>query len=190
MNSKKNTGKETDAVTSLLPQAAVIEEINDALSHGYRRLFVVGPPHSRRLACLRQSLGSKGYKLVIIDLASVQSRFGLDAAVRRATLGKDFVDCMLRLERQSRRCRLAVVFHNIDESRDLSGEAYALDAVWMAAKCNYQLRLVVFTARNLDFPIRCFGRYKNDRAFVRLISFLRAEPGCASAGSGKRGRKS
>jgi hypothetical protein len=149
-----------------------IEEIQGAIERCTRRLFVLGPPRSRRLDCIRQALRPLGITPVIIDLARVRSRRDLDAACRRAGQGEDFWDAMIKLEAEAKRQRLAIVFHNLDGCTGALDEDTVVDLVWMDTKNHCRGCLVIFTARDPDFVARCFDRYTTCRSFIHQVSLF------------------
>lgn len=157
----------------LRPQGAVAWDIQGAIGRGYRRLLVLGPAGSRRLASSSQALKALGYKVVVFALGSVRSQWDLNAAVRRAKCGASFVDGMGRLERRARRRRVAIVFHDLDGCSGSAGEDCVVDAIWMQARHHCGEYVVVFTARNVEFVSRIFGRFELCRSFVKQISFTR-----------------
>jgi hypothetical protein len=154
-------------------QGAVVRDIQGAIRRGYRRLLVLGPAGSRRLASSCQALKALGHKVVVLPLGSVRSQVGLDAAVRSAKLGAGFVNGMGQLERKARRRRLAIVFHDLDGCSGSAGEDCVIDAIWMQARHHCGDYLVVFTVRNADFVGRIFNRFEPCRSFVKQILFTR-----------------
>lgn len=76
---------------------------------------------------------------------------------------------MLRLERQAKRRRVAIIFHNFDGCSGAPGEDTVVDQVWIEAKDHCRGCLVIFTARDPDFVVRCFERFKDCRGFVHQI---------------------
>ncbi len=165
-----HSGTDIAIKKTLRPQQYLVAEIQDALAGAGRRLFVTTPPRLRRLAAVRQALKSLHIKPIVINLGAVRSRRGLDAACKRAHQGVDFVDAMLKLQRQAKQRRLAVVFHNFDACFGSPGEDSVIDLVWMEAKNHCTGCKVIFTARNPDFVARCFDRYPNCRALVWQIT--------------------
>jgi hypothetical protein len=113
-----------------------------------------------------------GITPVVIDLARVRSRRDLDAACKRAGQGEDFWDAMITLERQSKRQRLAIIFHNLDGCAGAPGKDSVVDLVWMEAKNRCRGCLVIFTARDADFVARCFDQYTTCRSFIHQVSLF------------------
>jgi hypothetical protein len=182
-------GEEPVAQKALRPQQYVVKEIQDAITSGCRRFFVLGLARSRRLAAVRVALGALGFKLAVIDLGFVRSRRDLDLACRRAALGAEFFAAMIKLERQAKRQRLAVVFHNFDGCFGSPGEDSVVDLVWMEAKNGCRGCKVIFTARNPDFVARCFRQFENCLGFVQLITYPCTYEGNLPSGQGKFRRK-
>jgi hypothetical protein len=174
--------KKSGAEGPLLPQAAVVEKIHGALGRGYRRLLVLGPVGSRRLGLVRQALAAWKYNVIVFDLSSVHSRWGLDAMARRAAMGANFADAVWKLERQALRRRLAVVFHNFYGCRDSSDESRVVDAVWMAARGLSGSAIMILTARDSNFVARCFEQFPDDRTFVYPINLEGGTLGRAPGG--------
>lgn len=179
MNVNHQAGRKPIAGRLLRPQGAVAGDIQGVIGRGCRRLLVLGPAGSRRLASSRQALRALGYKVVVLALGSVRSRSDLDAAVRRAKLGSCFGNGMWKLERQALGRRLAIVFHDLDGCSGSADEDYVVDAIWMQAVEHCGDYLVVFTARDGDFVERCFKRFGPCRAFVYPIRFSSGGQGCA-----------
>jgi len=171
-----DTGVEHAAEAPLLPQEAVVREIQGAIGRGYRRLLVLGPPRSRRLACVRKALGAN-FKLAIIDLGSVRSRSDLDSAVRRAAKGADFYGGMRRLQRQGQRRRIAIIFHNFDGCFGSPAEDHVVYRIWSEVSYHCESPWVAFTARNPAFVVRLVGSFGSFRAYVRKITFSGDRPG-------------
>ena len=186
MNIMDESGGKSTTEAPLAPQEAVITEMQEAIGHGYRRLLVVGPPRSRRLASVRKALGLD-FKLVVIDLGSVRSRADLDSAVRRAGNGADFYGGMRRLEQQGQTRRIAVIFHNFDGCFDSPGEDQVVYRIWSEVSYHCISPLVVFTAHKTGFVAR-LGRYGSFRAYVRKITFSGGLPGGFSPGQRLPGR--
>jgi hypothetical protein len=108
---------------------------------------------------------------VVIDLDKAQSRRDLDKACRRAGQGKDFVDAMLRLERQAKRRRLAIVYHIFDACFGSSGEDEVINLLWIGGENHCRCCKVIFTDRNPAFVARCFRNFQNCLGFVHKIVF-------------------
>jgi hypothetical protein len=152
-----------------------IEEIQGTIERCTRRLLVLGPPRSRRLACIRKALMPLGIKPVVIDLRRVRSRQDLDSACKRAGRELGFWDAMIGLEREAKWQRLAIVFHNLDACAGTPGEGPVVDMVWMEAKNRLRGCVAIFTARDANFVARCFGRYTTCRSFIHQISLFGVE---------------
>jgi hypothetical protein len=178
-------GAEPAAAKTLPPQQYVVAEIQNAVGGACRRMFVLGPPGSRRLAAVREAFTPLQIKPVVIDLGPVRLRRDLDAACRRAALGEVFFDAMIKLERQATRRGLAVVFHNFDGCFGSPGEDSVIDLVWMEAKNRCRGCKVIFTARNPAFVERCFKQFQNCRGVVREIIFPVSGQGNATSGQGR-----
>jgi hypothetical protein len=183
MNIMDNTGIGHAAESPLLPQEAVIREIQRAIGRGYRRLLVLGPPRSRRLACVRKALVAD-FKLVIIDLGSVRSRLDLDSAMRRSAKGADFYGAMRRLQRQGQRRRVAIILHNFDGCFGSPGEDEVVYRIWSEVIYHCESPWVVFTTRSPAFVARLIGTFKSFRAYVRRITFSSDISGGSTPGQG------
>lgn len=181
MNIMDNTGVGHAAEAPLLPQEAVVREIQGAIGRGYRRLLILGPRRSRRLACVRNALG-EDLKLVIIDLEFVRSRPDLDSATRRSAKGTDFYGAMRRLQREGQRRRVAVIFHNFDGCFGSPGEDEVVYRIWSEVSYHCESPWVVFTARSPAFVGRLVGNFNSFRAYVRRITFSSNLPGGFSPG--------
>jgi len=182
-------GAEPAAAKTLPPQQYVVAEIQNAVGGACRRMFVLGPPRSRRLAAVRQAFTSLHIKPVVIDLGPVRLRRDLDAACRRAALGGGFFDAMIKLERLVQRLatrrHLAVIFHNFDGCFGSPGEDSVIDLVWMEAKNRCRGCKVIFTASNPAFVERCIRQFQNCRGVVREIIFPMSGQGNATSGQGR-----
>ena len=97
MGTIHHPGKDIVIRKTLRPHETVAKQIQGAVARCCRRLLVLGPARSRRLASVRQALAALGFEPAIIDMGSVQTRRDLDAACKRAALGADFFDAMVRL---------------------------------------------------------------------------------------------
>jgi hypothetical protein len=176
------SGKGCEAGGPLSPQAAAVEEIQRAIARGYRRVVVLGPKGSKRLASVRAALKPLNIKLDVIDLEGVRTMHDLDGAARRAGLGRDFQDATAHLERRARRHRVAFAFHNFGECSGLRDDDRVVFAVWLGAKYHCRSSVMVFTTTNPEFMSQCFERFKECRTFVYRVEL----PGkCGSHASGR-----
>jgi hypothetical protein len=165
----------------LSPQGAAVGRIRAAVARGYRRFMVVGPAHSRRLASVRQALLPLGFKVVVIDLAGVGSRRGLELEKLRATGDRDLLPGIRKLLRRSPRKCLAIMLHNLDGLPD--PDDGLVDAAWMAAKNHCVGCLFFLTARNPGFVARVFERFEPCRLLVYPVHLSRRCTGDALPGA-------
>ncbi len=156
----------------LLSQGAVAGHIREAIGRGRRRILVLGPARSRRLAAVRQALGAPGYRLVVVDLASVRSRKDLDRAVLRATRSRDFYAGMGKLEWLAQRRPMAVVFHNLDACSGRPCESAIVYRIWSQLSNHTRTPLAVFTVRDVEFADRCNKSFPSFAEHVRRVTFF------------------
>jgi len=175
--------KEPRARRPLSPQAVAVKNIRRAIAHAYRRILVLGPKGSRRLASVRTALAPLDVQLAVIDLKGVGSIDELDRAAKRAGLGCDFQGAMAQLEKRARRHRVAFAFHNFGECSSLRVDDRVVYAVWLGAKYHCQSSIMVFTTSNEEFLARCFERFRECRTFVYRVELIDADQGSVKGGS-------
>ena len=166
------SAKEPGARRPLSPQATAVKEIQRAIAHGYRRILVIGPKGSRRLASVRAALEPLDLKLEVIDLEGVRTSDQLDKAARSAGLGRDFQGAMARLERRARSHRVAFAFHNFGACSGIRDDDRVVYAVWLGAKYHCQSSIMVFTTSNQEFLSRCFERFRECRTFIYRVELV------------------
>jgi hypothetical protein len=182
------SAKEPGAGRALSRQANAVKEIQRAIAHGYRRILVIGPKGSRRLASVRAALAPLEIKLGVIDLEGVGSTHDLDRAARKAGLGRDFQGATAQLERRARGHRVAFAFHNFGECSCLRDDDRVVFAVWLGAKYHCQSSIMVFTTTNPEFMSRCFERFKECRTFVYRVELAGRSRSRASSRGHKEGK--